>query len=272
MTPAFLAQFAAGCFLAVAVSSIRQCGWKYLRLMAVVSLAVGFFSALLVVREPAASGDAYRTAALAGLGGAVLLATVWLFVNAAQGERIGGVQRVLPAAASVLAMVAAVALSQRPDALLAGGSRVAGAATPHLLALGVSTALGAALLGLATAAMLLGHRYLTDTDMPIAPLRRLARLYLAAVALRIVWVGAASAPIWSAGFRPASDYVWFWVMMTVRVGVGLLGTAVFAYMVWDCVRRRATQSATALFYLSMVFVFLGELAGQYLARTEALAM
>jgi hypothetical protein len=61
-------------------------------------------------------------------------------------------------------------------------------------------------------------------------------------------------------------------MVCIRGGVGVLGTGVFAWMVWDCVKRRATQSATALFYLSMIFVFLGELAGQYLTRTESLAM
>ena len=43
-------------------------------------------------------------------------------------------------------------------------------------------------------------------------------------------------------------------------------------MVWDCVRRRATQSATALFYLSMLLVFIGELAGQYLMRSESLPL
>ena len=50
------------------------------------------------------------------------------------------------------------------------------------------------------------------------------------------------------------------------------GTAVFAYMIWDCVRRRSTQSATGILYLTMVFVFIGELTAQYLLRWKGLAV
>lgn len=291
MTSAFLAQFAAGCLLVVAVSMIRQTGWKYLRLMASVSLALVFLSGLLIVREPGWADGVYRLPAAVCLAAGLLLSAVWLFVNAGQGEGVRSTQRIWPAMAGVVVLGAAVLLVMRPDVLLGSeagrdGLSHAGAldvSTPplsppergadalHTAALVGTTLLGAWLLGAVTAAMLLGHRYLTDTDMPIAPLRHLAKLYLAAVTARIVWVAIASIPIWSDSFRPA-DYMWFWVTMTVRVGVGLLGTAVFAYMVWDCVKRRATQSATALFYLSMIFVFLGELAGQYLVRTYGLVM
>ncbi|MCZ6682450.1 MAG: hypothetical protein O7F76_13990 [Planctomycetota bacterium] len=296
MAQAFLAQYAAGCFLAVTFASIQSCSWKYLRLMAAVTLGITFLSLLLLVREPGWSDDAYRLPGVIGLGVAVVLASAWLVVNAAQGENVRKSQRVWPAAAGVVAMCAAVFLVLRPDPMLAastngaesatlsapGMSSPAGAApvTPRVTgrsgiqsaALVGTTVLGALLLGLVTASMLLGHRYLTDTDMPIAPLRRFTKLYVAAVVARIVWVAVASAPMLASSFQPTSDYTWFWVVVTVRVGVGLGATAVFAYMVWDCVRRRATQSATALFYLSMVFVFLGELAGQYLVRTESLAV
>lgn len=293
MAPAFLAQFAAGCFLAVAVASIRLCSWKYLRLMAAVSLGITFLALLMLVREPNWSGDAYRWPGALGLGVATLLAGIWLVVNAAHGETVRSSQRAWPAAAGVVAMCAAVALVLRPDTLLPAASarpvptnastssRVASSLSPprelgrssiQSAALVGTTVLGSLLLGLVTASMLLGHRYLTDTDIPITPLRKLAKWYLIVVAARVAWVAAASTPIWSGSYQPASDPVWFWVVVTVRIGVGLGATAVFAYMVWDCVRRRATQSATALFYLSMIFVFLGELAGQYLVRTERLAM
>ena len=77
-------------------------------------------------------------------------------------------------------------------------------------------------------------------------------------------------PIYSGTFAPSGEALWFWVVATVRGGVGLAGAAIFAWMIRDCVKVRATQSATAIFYLSMVFVFLGELAAQYLLRTEGL--
>jgi hypothetical protein len=132
--------------------------------------------------------------------------------------------------------------------------------------------LGSGLLGTATAAMLLGHRYLTDTGMSISPLKRMTQLYLGILAVRGVWIVAASYPLWAGAFVPRGGYMWFWLMISVRFGSGLVVTGVFAWMIRDCVNRRATQSATAIFYLSMIFIFLGELSGQYLLRTESLAM
>ena len=270
MFPAFLAQFAAGCFLAVAVSAMRQSGRRYLRLMAIVSGAVAMLAVVLLVREGQSSGDNLRFLALGALGLGIVSAIVWLFVNAKQADDIAASQRIWPAAAGLACLVAAILLAIRPDALL---TAVRPAATfGQSVALAISIALGAALLGSATAAMLLGHRYLTDTDMPIAPLHRLTKIYIAVLAARILWVAGASVPIWSATFQPAESSLYFWLALCVRAAVGLLVAAIFAWMVWDCVKRRATQSATALFYLSMILVFIGELSGQYLMRTELLPL
>lgn len=270
MLPTFLAQFAAGCYLAVAISAIASSGWKYLRLMAVVSLCLAMFSFLALLRDPLPAGGTHRDVIMYGLVFALLFGGAWLFVNAGQGERIRNTQRIWPALAGLCCLAAAVALVLRPDTLIRfpGAERLG---APQL-STALSTTLGAFMLGSVTAAMLLGHRYLTDTDMPIAPLKRLARIYLFAVVLRFLWIGFAAIPVFSAGFTPRGDYTWFWLMVCIRGGIGVVGTGIFAWMVWDCVRRRATQSATALFYLSMIFVFLGELAGQYLTRTESLAL
>ncbi|MEK6644127.1 MAG: hypothetical protein AABZ08_09475 [Planctomycetota bacterium] len=270
MLPTFLAQFAAGCYLAVAGSAIQQSGWKYLRLMAVVCLCLTLIALVTMLRDPVAGQDAQREVVKYGLSLGLLFGGVWLFANAGQGEAVRNTQRLWPLLAGLCCLVAAVALVLRPDTLIRypGADRI----TAPLISSAVTTILGAGMLGTVTAAMLLGHRYLTDTDMPIAPLRRLAKIYLIVVGLRFVWLGFASIPVFSAGFHPRGDYTWFWLMVCIRGGVGVFGTGVFAWMVWDCVKRRATQSATALFYLSMIFVFLGELAGQYLTRTESLAM
>ena len=237
--------------------------------MAIVSTAVAVLAVVFLIREAGGLSAGSHLPAAWGLAAGVLFGFVWLFVNAAQGEKIGRVQRLCPAAAGAVCLAAAISL-----ALRSGPASIAAEATAsplHSIALGVSTALGAALLGVATAGMLLGHRYLTDTDMPIAPLRRLVRIYLAVVGARVVWVAVASVPLWSARFLP-TDAFYFWLALSVRVGVGLVTVAIFAWMVWDCVRRRATQSATALFYLSMLLVFIGELAGQYLMRSESLPL
>lgn len=280
MLPTFLAQLAGGSAFAVAVVQLRQVSWKYLRLMAIVCmamavLAIGLLYRETAVAEVASEPDPHRMV-IGLLVAGVVAAFAWIVANALQGESVRASQRLWAFACAIVWLTAAVLMATMPDTLVVATEARAAApivlGSPRGLAATASVLLGAGLLGTATAAMILGHRYLTDTGMSIAPLRRLAGLYLIIVALRCVWVIGASYPAWQGGFVAQSSYTWFWLLMSIRFGVGVLGTAIFAWMVWDCVRRRATQSATAIFYLSMIFVFLGEMSGQYLLRTESLAM
>lgn len=277
MFPAFLAQYAAGCFLAVAASDIRRCGPRYLRLMAVVALAVAVLAGALLLREGGWSIATLRSPAAMLLASGVVLGAVWLFVNAAQFAGVRNSQRLWPLLAGMACMAGAVALTlasaAAPDA--AGGTIGDPAprdlSTGQMATLAVSTILGGALLGTATAAMLLGHRYLTDTDLPIDPLRWITRIYLWVIAARAAWALFATWPAWSAAFAPSGGPLYFWLALTVRLGVGIGVACIFAWMVWDCVKRRATQSATALYYLSMLLVVIGEAAAQYLMQTERMA-
>lgn len=286
MPAAFLTQFAAGCFLAIAVSDIHRSGWRYLRLMAIVSISLAFVGGLLHRTGAGLSIADFMQPATLLLVAGLVVGIVWLFVNAAQQETVTSAQRWLPLIAGLALLSAAVLLSVGPDTLLGAGAVASDATIAQSggvvdgasatlwaqIAPVINTVLGALLLGVLTAAMLLGHRYLTDTQMPIAPLRRLTTIYLAVFAVRAVWSVAHALPVWLTDFRQQESALFFQIVLLARLGVGILATAVFAYMVWDCVRRRATQSATAMFYLSMVLVFIGELAGQFLMRTEGLAL
>lgn len=273
MPTAFLAQFAAGCFLAVAISDIHRCGWRYLRLMAIVSIALAFGGLMIFVSDVGLAADQLTRLAPLLLAASLLPAFVWLFVNAAQQEKVTAAQRWWPGLAGGTGLAAAILFATGPDTLL-GGSADAAARAGALAVIApiANTILGALLLGVLTAAMLLGHRYLTDTGMSIAPLKRLTIIYLGVFAVRTVWSIANTLPVWLTDFRPHENPMFFQVVLIARLGVGLAAAAVFAYMVWDCVKRRSTQSATAMFYLSMVLVFIGELAGQFLMRTEGLAV
>src|SRR5262249_35545896 len=130
--------------------------------------------------------------------------------------------------------------------------------------------LGGLLIGSVTASMLLGHRYLTDTGLTIAPLRRMTKLFLISILVRAVWVGLMVAFTGNLFVEGRGVLTWNLLFFGVRVLVGILGTAVFGYMMWDCVKRRSTQSATGILYLTMVFVFIGELTGHYLLRNASL--
>ena len=58
-----------------------------------------------------------------------------------------------------------------------------------------------------------------------------------------------------------------WLVASVRIGVGLVLPTVFAYMTWQCVKLRSTQSATGILFFMSVLVVVGELASRYLADT-----
>jgi hypothetical protein len=128
--------------------------------------------------------------------------------------------------------------------------------------------LGALLLGSATVAWLLGHRYLTATEMTIDPLRRAVQVVLGVLVARWIFgaavlAAACAAPAGdgAAAFMPISAE---WLMIAIRVGVGLILPSVFAWMAWDCVRLRSTQSATGILFFMSIFVVIGELTSQYL--------
>jgi len=265
MLSVFLLQLAGGCMLCIGLGRIDDMSWRYLRLMAIVSLATLVVVLILFIADAGLSSlrdlKHYGMLALA-----ILLAFCWLAANGVQGSRVRFSQRALAAIAGLFAIVQSVEPALASSVVERSG-RTSG---PIVLSMVIDLVLGAMLIGSVTASMLLGHRYLTDTGMTIAPLRRLTRIFLAAVAMRAIWVSAMSIVQRGALGGGGMAATWNLMMLGVRCGVGIFGTAVFAYMVWDCVKRRSTQSATGILYLTMVFVFIGELTGQYLLRTLGL--
>ena len=118
-------------------------------------------------------------------------------------------------------------------------------------------------------AMLLGHAYLTaGGTMTQAPFLRLVVVLGVLLALRgaaalslglVPWLGRApEAAIGSQVFGGGSPAMWNTLLVTVRIVVGLLVPSVFLYMTYDCVRRRANQSATGILYVASVLALLGE--------------
>lgn len=132
------------------------------------------------------------------------------------------------------------------------------------LANGVSSAL---LLGSMMAAMLLGHTYLISPTMSIAPLRRLVLWVAGAIGGRaMVSAGSVTCQVGrlaaSTGTESGTQF-WWW-MVVARSVIGLVGPSIIAWMVWQTVRIRSTQSATGILYAGVILVFFGELLGQFL--------
>ncbi len=60
------------------------------------------------------------------------------------------------------------------------------------------------------------------------------------------------------------------LLMLTRWLVGLAVPFVFIYMAHDCIRRRATQSATGILYVCGILIFIGEMIALPLIRDTGL--
>ncbi|MBK8266933.1 MAG: hypothetical protein IPK83_00945 [Planctomycetes bacterium] len=176
MISAFLVQYAAGCYWAVAATAIKLTDWRYVRLMCIVSCAIALLALSFQMSEIKDVRLAVTHPAILMLATGILCGFVWLFVNASQGERIRNSQRFIAFAAGTACFAATLWLPLSNGSTQASPSntntvsavpvsRQARAAPDPIRLIG-STLLGAGLLGVATTAMLLGHRYLTDTVWP----------------------------------------------------------------------------------------------------------
>lgn len=112
------------------------------------------------------------------------------------------------------------------------------------------------LIGAATAAMLIGHWYLTATGMSLEPFTQYNRVFMLAALLRIFYIigqlflnGGPQAPQLS---------------LQILRWAGLIGPLIMAYLTIRILRYRNTQSATGLLYAATTLVFMGEMAGNML--------
>ncbi|HSF18560.1 MAG TPA: hypothetical protein VLK65_23730 [Vicinamibacteria bacterium] len=167
--------------------------------------------------------------------------------------------RWMPFAAAGVALAALVSLGARGTGYVHGWLGAFGSLTAGLV------------LGTATVTMILGHWYLVDTSLSIAPLRSGARWFGIAVALRWLSVGAAL-PLggWDAlSVHRFADVVFSTTALffLFRSLTGLGAPLLLSTLVWQTVRIRSTQSATGLLYVAVVLVLFGELISQFLRVT-----
>lgn len=263
MAITFLYTLAGGMMMVLSTVRTDQIAWRFLRMVGIVVFALACGCSVWSIQRPegrAVSGGnlvlGLGLASALGAGLAVFLAPLAPRMPVAF-RRLCGVS----GAAAVLAaaLAASANLTHQPPYRFAAAVTIAG------------QAFGAFLLGSITISWLLGHAYLTATKMTIAPLRHFSRLLSLAVVLRIAFLLVSFAVAWwvspdrqaALAGAPAtlvSQFGQAWLILTLRIAVGLLAVGLFAYMVADCVRLRSTQSATGILYFGSVFAYVGELA------------
>jgi hypothetical protein len=140
------------------------------------------------------------------------------------------------------------------------------------------TAITSALaLGLVSGAMLFGHWYLIDLDMPVDYLRTYIRLLgivlvadLVALCLAIglpAILGSTSAA--AAVHELFASHLG---LLAVRLILGPIATIVLVWMCWQTLKIPQTMAATGLLYIALMSVLVGEMLGRFILFRTAIPL
>ena len=146
-------------------------------------------------------------------------------------------------------------------------------AVPRERVIDISTAVAlagiAAMTGLILMDMLLGHAYLTASKMTMKPFARINASVAVVALLRLI---SSTAGVYVLNSIHPVRMLWgvHGLLMLTRWLVGLAVPFVFLYMAHDCIKRRATQSATGILYVCGVLIFIGEMIALPLVRDTGL--
>ncbi|MDE2483834.1 MAG: hypothetical protein KGL32_01105 [candidate division NC10 bacterium] len=140
---------------------------------------------------------------------------------------------------------------------------------PEIAVRTATTFTSALLLGSALTGMLLGHYYLRDPHLPVALIRRLARLFLVSTALQGLLLIVTLGSLYLFGGAEAMARIGllstsYLAVFLSRVCVGILGSFVLACVIWDTLRIPNVQSATGFFYIAILTGTIGEFLGRFL--------
>lgn len=136
---------------------------------------------------------------------------------------------------------------------------------------------GAAVTGAAASGMLLGHWYLIDTGLDLAPMNRMTAFYRSCLRWEVIVVllGGAAAFFWPGqpwqrGFNELGTGLDFWLIGGRFAAWGL------AFLLGYLIRRTLdiphTMAATGLFYIAALVVAVGEIIAHYLLFRTGLAL
>jgi hypothetical protein len=141
----------------------------------------------------------------------------------------------------------------------------------------LSALFASAVLGLSSCAMLFGHWYLIDRNMPIYYLRAFVRMLLIALIAEVATLGFVALTMTLFGGATArsaletlagSDTA----LLAFRLAIGPAASIVLAWMCWQTLKIPQTMAATGLLYVTVLSVLVGELLGRFILFRTSLPL
>ncbi len=135
----------------------------------------------------------------------------------------------------------------------------------------------ALVLGATASGMLLGHWYLIDVGMPLAPFFRVWRLYRTSLVLQLATLALSLALLHVGGGSATTSALRdLWGehrgLLWTRLGLGPLPALAIAWMIWRTLQIPQTMAATGLFYVAVLTSVVGELLGRFLLYRTSLPL
>jgi hypothetical protein len=145
------------------------------------------------------------------------------------------------------------------------------------VAYGLTAITSALVLGLVSGAMLFGHWYLIDLEMPVDYLRTFVRLLGIVLVADLIALGLAIGMptiIGSAGSAAAVHELFasHLGLLAVRLILGPIATSVLVWMCWQTLKIPQTMAATGLLYIAVMSVLVGEMLGRFILFRTAIPL
>jgi len=142
---------------------------------------------------------------------------------------------------------------------------------------GLTAITSALVLGLVSGAMLFGHWYLIDLEMPVDYLRTFVRLLGIALVADLIALGLAiglPAILGSVGAVAAVHELFasHLGLLGFRLLLGPLATIVLVWMCWQTLKIPETRAATGLLYIVVMSVLVGEMLGRFILFRTAIPL
>ncbi len=131
-------------------------------------------------------------------------------------------------------------------------------------------------LGLVSGAMMFGHWYLIDPNLPVDYLRDFVRLLGQALVLDIAVMMLVPPCLWLAGGAARTAIVTLvdshWLLLAARMILGPVATLILTWMTWQTLKVPQTMAATGLLYIAVMAALVGEMLGRFILFRTAVPL